>query len=124
MSESNFQLTEQRVDARTYEIRIEGELDLAVAGQLDEAIAAAGAERILIDLGPCEFIDSSGIAVILRADHLARERGGRVLIHSAVDQVRRILFLTGLDATGLIYSDRAEALAQATPGDGPLTTPT
>jgi anti-anti-sigma factor len=123
VSGSNFQLSERRIDERTIEIRIAGELDLAVADRLHGALAAASAERVLIDLEPCEFIDSSGIAVILRANQLAGKRGARVLVHGAGKQVRRIFLVTGLERTGIVFADRAEALAAAAPEDGPVTQP-
>lgn len=120
MSPSKFCLSACQVDERTSELRIEGELDLAVAARLDEALLATDAERILVDLAACEFIDSSGIAVILRASRRARERGCRILVHSAVEPVRRVLSLTGLDHTDLFFDDRAEAIAAVPPDDDPV----
>ena len=52
----------------TLVIAVGGELDLSVAGRLGEAIeCCSGAKQILIDLEACDFIDSTGIAVIVRA---------------------------------------------------------
>jgi anti-anti-sigma factor len=109
-----FRLSERRVDDRTDEIAIEGELDMAVAEQLDKALDRA-AEWILIDLSGCNFIDSSGIAVILRANIAALARGGRILVHSAQAQVRRILGITGLIDIELVFGTREQALAARRP---------
>ena len=51
-------------------VAVRGELDLSTApeleGPLDEAIAAGDA-TVVVDLAECEFIDSTGIALIVRA---------------------------------------------------------
>jgi stage II sporulation protein AA (anti-sigma F factor antagonist) len=103
---SRFALTEAQIDDGCREIQVEGELDLAVAAQLQEAIDRCQSDRILIGLESCQFIDSSGIAVILNA-----HRGGRVLVHSPCSQVHRVLTLTGLTANGLVFDDREQALS-------------
>jgi anti-anti-sigma factor len=99
------------------EIRVLGELDLAVAPELEEAIErAAEYDQVVISLEECEFLDSSGIAVIVRA-HQERESGGRRLAVCAPDgQVQRVLDLTGLSENGLVFENAAAALAEA--GEG------
>ncbi len=95
------------------DIQIEGELDLAVAGQLDEVLSAAVAEcdRVLVGLESCAFIDSSGIAVILRAHNRMEEDGRRLAVYGPSDQVLRVLSMTGLTANGLVFDSAEEALA-------------
>jgi anti-anti-sigma factor len=88
------------------EIRVEGEIDLAVAPQLQQAIEHAQAGFVLIDLGECEFIDTTVIATVLAA----QRDGHRVLLHSPTGQVRRVLEVTGLTENGLVYPDRGKAL--------------
>lgn len=110
-----FGLTEEDVDVDCREIRVEGELDLAVAGQLEEALERCEGKLMLIDLGACDFVDSTGIAVILRADRRAAGDGGRVVVHSPSHQVLRILTVTGLLDSGLVAESREAALAVAAP---------
>jgi anti-anti-sigma factor len=105
---SRFSLTEVEIDDGCREIQVEGELDLAVAAQLQEAIDRCQGDRILIGLEFCQFIDSSGIAVILNAH---RGSGARVLVHSPRAQVHRVLDLTGLTANGLVFAAREQALS-------------
>lgn len=95
------------------DIQIEGELDLAVAAQLDEALDEAAAEcsRVLVGLRGCSFIDSSGIAVILRAHSRMAEDGNRLAIYAPIDQVQRVLSMTGLTANGLVFGSAEEAIA-------------
>lgn len=108
-----FKVTEHDLQPRCREVRIEGELDLAVAGQLDEFLttAAEQCERVLVGLQRCEFIDSSGIAVILRAHHRMEAEGHRLALYGPTDQVMRVLSMTGLTANGLVFDSAEEALS-------------
>jgi anti-sigma B factor antagonist len=112
-----FDLIEGDCQPGCREVRVVGELDLAVAGQLQELLEKAvdSHGQILIDLSTCEFIDSTGIATILQAHQRLAEKGGRLAIHGATDQVRRILAITGLTANGLVFESAEEALAAAVP---------
>jgi anti-sigma B factor antagonist len=104
-------LTERRLTPDAIEIAVDGELDLSVAGELQEAIDRAESESTLIDLTRCTFIDSTGIAVILRANQLRNGDGGRVVIHSPSDQVLRVLTVIGLTDNGVVFADRDGAIA-------------
>jgi anti-anti-sigma factor len=97
-------------------ISVRGELDLSTApdleGPLEEALAS-GEGSLLIDLSQCEFIDSTGIALIVRAwQRLHSGENGRALvICSQNDQVRRVLEITGLELSIPVHLTRDEALA-------------
>lgn len=108
-----FKVTKQELQPGCVDVQVEGELDLAVAGELDEVLTAAVAEydRLLVGLERCTFIDSSGIAVILRAYHRMEEEGRRLAIYAPVDQVLRIFSMTGLTRDGLVFDSAEEALA-------------
>lgn len=105
---SPFRLTESVVEDGCREIEVEGELDLAVADRLQQALAGCQDDRVLISLRSCRFIDSTGLAVILNAD---RENDSRIVLHSPSDQVLRILEVTGLTSNGLVFADREQALS-------------
>jgi anti-sigma B factor antagonist len=95
-------------------IVVRGELDLSTAPELEEPLEQAvstGDASILIDLSACEFIDSTGIALIVRAWQRLDGNGNRVVICSANDQVRRVLEVTGLELSIPIHDNREEALA-------------
>jgi anti-sigma B factor antagonist len=108
-----FTVTERDLQPGCRDVQIQGELDLAVSGQLDEVLTAAAeeCERLLVGLQRCEFIDSSGIAVILRAHHRMEAEGRRLAVYGATDQVVRILEMTGLTANGLVFARVEEALS-------------
>jgi anti-sigma B factor antagonist len=105
-------------------IAVSGELDLNTAPQLEErleAALAAGGSGLLLDLSGCEFIDSTGIGLIVRAwqrlDADPDSDGeGRFALCGLSDQVRRLLEITGLQSSIPTYRSRDEALA-GLPGD-------
>lgn len=108
-----FELAERELRPGCTEVRVGGELDLAVASRLEELLegVAGRANEVLIDLGSCEFIDSSGIAVILRAHRKMTEEGKRLAVFGPSAQVLRVLSMTGLTANGLVYDNAEDALA-------------
>jgi anti-sigma B factor antagonist len=98
-------------------VAVRGELDLSTApeleGPLDKALAGHEAS-VLIDLTECEFIDSTGIAMIVRAwQQLGgdEERGGRLVISNSNDQVQRVLEISGLNLSIPIHASREAGLA-------------
>jgi anti-anti-sigma factor len=82
---------------RTLILVVEGELDLATAGFLDEELArakATDASRIVIDLARVEFIDSSGLHVLIK--HACSDNGcGRVWLTKGSRQAQRLFEITG-----------------------------
>jgi anti-sigma B factor antagonist len=94
-------------------VEVVGELDLAVAEQLRTLLARAGEDhdQIFIDLAGCEFIDSTGIAVILQAHRELAKGGKRLVCCDPHGQVVRVLSITGLTDTGLVFASVEEALA-------------
>jgi anti-sigma B factor antagonist len=107
-----FRLVEKTLPAGYFEVEVEGELDLAVADRLDEALerGASECDLVVIGLERCEFIDSTGIAVIVKAHNRLAAEGRRVVVHGASDQVRRVLSVTGLTENGLVVASLDEVL--------------
>jgi anti-anti-sigma factor len=69
---------------------------------------------VLIDLTECEFIDSTGIAMIVRAWQQLdgdKERPGRLVISNRNDQVQRVLEISGLNLSIPIHPSRDAGLA-------------
>ena len=119
MNPAPFEVSAAEIDGGVRVISIRGELDLGTAPELEGPLAdavAAGDAPLLVDLSECEFIDSTGIALIVRAwQQLDRgavgEGEGRVVLCSDNDQVRRVLEITGLELSIPIHRTRDEALA-------------
>lgn len=87
-------------DARTVVV-VRGELDLATASQVEDAVlpVVAGGGRVLLDLRPLEFMDSSGVRVLVAAHAAAEEHGGELsLVRPPVGgPIERLLAISGLD---------------------------
>ncbi|HEX3324593.1 MAG TPA: STAS domain-containing protein [Solirubrobacterales bacterium] len=95
-------------------ILVEGELDMNTAAELERALEAPLAEpdsTLLVDLSRCEFIDSTGIALIVRAWQSLDGKGSFSLCGIG-DQVKRVLGVTGLESTIPTHPSRDDALAQ------------
>src|SRR2546425_7716909 len=81
-------------------VRLEGECDLASAPVLREALrpmVPPEITEVVIDASQLEFIDSTGLGVILGAHRRLTESGGVLKIAGAKGGVQRVLRVTGLD---------------------------
>jgi anti-anti-sigma factor len=85
----------ESADGSTVVLALHGELDLASAGRLREALAALTAETVLIHLHDLSFMDSSGLAVLLDAKRRGDRRGRSVRFDGATGDVRYVLERTG-----------------------------
>lgn len=88
---------QQTSERQRLRISLEGEMDLAnaetAASTLQEALRCG--KDVVVDLGKLEFLDSTGVAMLVAA---MREGGERLsFLPSEHDSVRRLLSLTGLD---------------------------
>ncbi len=85
-------------DADTHVVELLGELDIAGAPNLEEElmrVEATDAPSIVIDLSALEFIDSTGIRLLLMAaDRCADD--SRLTILRGPQQVHRVFELTDL----------------------------
>ena len=93
---------EAAIDSRTDPsgapvIAVSGELDMSNASRLEEAVdaaVAAGPEKLVFDLSGLRFMDSAGIAVLLRA----AGKVAAIELREPSPPVRRVLELTGLES--------------------------
>jgi anti-anti-sigma factor len=78
-------------------VRLTGELDLATACRLEQALhdAQAEASEVVLDLRDLTFLDCSGMRVILAAAQRARRAGHRLTVVPGPGQVDRVFTLTG-----------------------------
>jgi anti-sigma B factor antagonist len=95
---NHFQV-ERRSDGTEQVLAISGELDLAAASAFEAALERAltsDAERIVLDAESLEFIDSTGLSVLVRAQQRAEQSGRQLGLINPSAQVSRLLELTGL----------------------------
>jgi anti-sigma B factor antagonist len=114
-----FQASATELEGGLRLLEVHGELDLSTAtqleGPLEEATEVADA-AVLIDLADCQFIDSTGIAMIVRAwqriDSSAGNGGkGGLVLCCRNEQVRRVLEVTGLEHSLRVFETREQAVA-------------
>ena len=95
-----------------YVVRLGGELDLYNAAQVRAALMEACAqapERIVVDLGGVEFIDSTALGVLIETRTRLDNRGGLVLAAPRLE-TRRALQISGLDKLFAVHDTVPEAL--------------
>jgi anti-sigma B factor antagonist len=86
--------TEARAGARV--LALFGELDIASVPQLEYELAKAEApgSRIVIDLSGLEFIDSSGLHMLLNANRRFEQTGHQLVLRRGPRAVQRLFELT------------------------------
>ena len=96
-------------------ISVSGELDLDTAPVLEAELRTArnhSQASVLIDLSECEFIDSSGLALIIQTwRELESEEGVSLAMCCASEQVERLLRITGAYEAISIYESIDDAVA-------------
>lgn len=88
-----------RVHKRAAVVTVTGELDLASSQVFEEAMAealGAGTELVVIELGDLEFIDMSGLRVMLDAHDRIERDGKRLMLVNVGQAMMRLLRITGL----------------------------
>ena len=97
-------------DGRCLTLRLMGELDHAAAQTvmpgIEDAVEEYLPRRCVLDLSGVSFMDSSGIAVILKPDRLLRQTGGALALSGVPEQVRRVLDVAGLTKIVPVLGDR------------------
>jgi anti-sigma B factor antagonist len=95
-------------------VSISGELDLASSPALEEElerVAATDASLVIVDLRELEFMDSTGLSVLVRAHQRAAENSQRFGLVNGSQQVQRLLSLTGV-ADRLMLAETPEGLLE------------
>jgi anti-sigma B factor antagonist len=101
--------TEQGIDV----VQVSGHLVMAAAAdarsKLKELING-GSGKLIIDLKLAEFVDSSGLSVLVSSLQAARKKAGDVYLVGPSKDVRALLELTRLHTVFQIFDDEAEAV--------------
>lgn len=100
---------------KLYAHETNGTLRLVFAGELDHHNARGVMKNIedlvdehcprvcIADLGELSFMDSSGIAVILKINKLMQDTGGRAWVENPDGQPLRVLDASGIDRVVRVY---------------------
>jgi anti-sigma B factor antagonist len=88
-----------RADAAGLVVAVAGEMDITVAGAFEEAVQRLISGRhpglVRIDLRGLEFLDSTGVSVLVRLWRLARRENWSLRVINPTGAVRQILDVTG-----------------------------
>jgi anti-anti-sigma factor len=112
-----FEVSTDESDNGVRIVEIRGELDMNTAPELENSLQEATSSRqgaVLINLSDCEFIDSTGVALIVQAWQRldeAAEGEGRLVLCCPNSQVRRVLDITGVENSISLHDTMDEALA-------------
>jgi anti-sigma B factor antagonist len=90
-----------------------GEVDLATASQLRTKLldlVEDGTGRIVVDLTPVPFIDSTGLSALLAVHQRAKARGHTMRLVCPEGPVLRVFRLTGMEMAFAISRSLAEAV--------------
>ena len=88
-----------RAESRSVIVAIEGELDIATADDLQEHVQQAMDEHgpwLILDLSALDFMDSSGLNVIISTYRSVREAGGSLSLAALNERVTKVVRLVGL----------------------------
>ena len=89
-------------------VALRGELDLSGVDRARQAIEEAegsSATLLVLDMSELDFIDSTGLEVMLRAARRAHDEGRRLIVARPSRYVRRLLEMTAIDQSLDIVED-------------------
>ena len=108
-----------RTEAEHTVLEVAGEVDVYTAPALRDRIADlldGGRQRLVVDLGGVEFLDSTGLGVLVAGLNRAREVGGTLSLVCPQERVLKLFRITGLDEVFAVHSTVDEALASPAAG--------
>jgi len=95
-------------------VAVEGEIDVETAPELRECfdrLLAEGEHSYAIDMAGVEFIDSSGLGVLVAAHRRLTAAGGRIALASATPALRKVFQLTRTNRLFKLYDAVSDAIA-------------
>lgn len=91
-------------------LHVSGELDLASAPRLSEALTELLADPVVVDLSECTFLDSAGMGVLLASARALGDSGRSLRVATADPRILRVLEITAVDTLIAVYPDVEGAL--------------
>lgn len=100
-------------------LEVGGEIDVYTAPMLREkliALAEAGAKTVIVDLSHVEFLDSTGLGVLVGGLKRMRGLGGDFSLVCDQERLLKIFRITGLDQIFTLHSSVEAAAAAGSVG--------
>jgi anti-sigma B factor antagonist len=95
-------------------IEVSGEIDVYTAPKLREkliSLVEAGSYQLIVDMEGVEFLDSTGLGVLVGGLKRVRAHEGRIDLVCTQSRILRIFRITGLNKVFSIYDTVPEAVA-------------
>jgi anti-sigma B factor antagonist len=106
----DFDVRSETTPAGAGVVRVAGELDLASAPRLTEALSALAADPVVVDLSACTFLDSAGMGALLASARALSESGRSLRVVAADPRILRVLEITAVDTLIAVHPDVEAAL--------------
>jgi anti-anti-sigma factor len=90
----------EQLDGNIYKINLKGRMDILGNADIDikfSGMTASPHMLFIIDLSDVNFIASIGIRTLLINTKAIHNRGGKIVILNADNQVKKILLMAGID---------------------------
>jgi anti-sigma B factor antagonist len=108
-----FELDEESPNG-AHVINVRGEIHVTTAPEFSQRLTSAieaGKTALVLDLSGVEFIDSTGLSVLLNGLRRLHQLNGRMALVADNPTVLRLFQITRLDSTFEIFADRESAIA-------------
>ena len=95
-------------------LAVSGEVDVATVPRLREqlhGLVAQGSNRIIVDLDGVDFLDSTGLGVLVGALKRVRSNDGELSLVCTQPRIRKVFEVTGLTKVFSLYDSVDEAVA-------------
>ncbi len=86
-------------DDRGAVVRVGGDLEFGTAASLRTALidlAQQGCDPLIVDIAALDFIDSTGLSLLVQAKQRIEAQGQRFILRHPTERVRRVLEISGL----------------------------
>jgi anti-sigma B factor antagonist len=97
-------------------LTLRGEIDVYTAPRLRQAIidlVDGGANRIVVDMAKVDFLDSTGLGVLVGGLKRVRLQDGSLAIVATQDKILKIFDITGLNKVFAIHPSVDDAVSAA-----------
>lgn len=99
-------------------LAVSGEVDVATVPRLREqlhGLVAQGTNRIIVDLDGVDFLDSTGLGVLVGALKRVRSNDGELSLVCTQPRIRKVFEVTGLTKVFSLFDSVDEAVAGTAP---------
>jgi len=111
----NLKMNSRAANETTCFLEIEGEVDVYTSPELKQhlvKLAEGGVKRVIINLSKVQYLDSTGLGVLIGGLKRLREGEGNLVLVGPGMRILRIFEITGLDKIFDIYPTEEEAAAK------------